>query len=163
MFNIVAFLALILLFSCSQIVNPCSVLKQIYPEELLLESKYIIWATAVDNKEDKIQFRIRETLKGRPKLTELTIDGSFSSEDDFNDHSVPYRIARPTAREGMCYSTKYKKGADYLLFLQRQNDFEQDSKELSPYWAPLAPVNEQLRSKRDPWLLWVKNRLPQKD
>jgi hypothetical protein len=29
----------------------------------------------------------------------------------------------------------------------------------TPYWAPLLPVNEQIRGRDDPWLLWVRREI----
>jgi hypothetical protein len=29
----------------------------------------------------------------------------------------------------------------------------------TPYWAPLQPVNEQIRGESDPWFAWVRNEL----
>jgi hypothetical protein len=31
--------------------------------------------------------------------------------------------------------------------------------EYTVYWSPLSPVNEQLRSAEDPWLLWVRQQV----
>jgi hypothetical protein len=33
---------------------------------------------------------------------------------------------------------------------------------LTPYWAALQPVNEQLRGAADPWLLWVREQVAAK-
>ena len=30
---------------------------------------------------------------------------------------------------------------------------------LTPYWAPLAAVNEQVRGGQDPWVAWVRRQL----
>jgi len=51
----------------------------------------------------------------------------------------------------MIFAGSYRAGAEYLLFLKKNNHGE-----LTVYWAPLAPVNEELHSSQDPWLIWVR-------
>jgi hypothetical protein len=70
--------------------------------------------------------------------------------DDYNERPVPYWHVRPSG-SASCYAYGYKENAEFLLLLN-----EQDAK-LTPYWYPLAPTNEQLRSGDDPWLVWVRN------
>jgi hypothetical protein len=45
----------------------------------------------------------------------------------------------------------YRRGAEYLLLLTREQ-----AGELTPYWSPLAPTNEQVSGPDDPWIQWVK-------
>src|SRR6266403_4197148 len=42
-------------------------------------------------------------------------------------------------------------GGQFLLMLKKRGDGE-----FTADWYPLAPVNEQLHSVNDPWLLWVR-------
>ena len=101
----------------------------------------------------EMEFRVVEVLKGEGVPSTLTIHGHLIKADDFNDRPVPYDFVRPGGRGGMCSAYEYKKGGEYLLFLRSKGG------RLTPYWYALAPVNEQLRSAEDPWLIWVKERL----
>ncbi len=55
-----------------------------------------------------------------------------------------------------------RQGAEFLLMLKKGADGS-----YAVNWYPLGPVNEQLRSGEDPWLLWVRDqvgkRTPQPD
>ncbi|MEX2261561.1 MAG: hypothetical protein WD696_06400 [Bryobacteraceae bacterium] len=44
--------------------------------------------------------------------------------------------------------------APFLLFLKKTS-----TGEFTVNWYPLGPVNEQLRSDRDKWLLWVREQV----
>lgn len=100
-----------------------------------------------------IAFSVIETLKGRVVGPNLLVIGSLIDTDDFNERPVPYTFVRPGGRGGNCFALGYRPGASYLLLVNHQQGL------LTPYWAPLSPVNEQLRSDTDPWLLWVRRRL----
>jgi hypothetical protein len=100
-----------------------------------------------------IRFRITETLRGG-------LDGPLEfygrltqAADDFNPYPVPYTTVRPNGQHGNCFATEYRRGAEYLLLLRR------DQHGLTPYWVPLAPVNEQIRGDDDPWLAWIRGRI----
>jgi hypothetical protein len=49
--------------------------------------------------------------------------------------------------EGNCYALTYRSGAQYLLLIKAG----------TPYWAPLAPTNEQVQGEDDAWVSWVRN------
>ena len=100
-----------------------------------------------------IQFKVEEVLKGEGIPATLTIEGLLSVVDDFNDHPVPYDLVRPSGRHGFCEVYIYKKDAEFLLFLRKEEG------KLTPYWASMSPTNEQLRSPDDAWLKWVKEYL----
>jgi hypothetical protein len=100
-----------------------------------------------------IQFKVEEVLKGEGIPATLTIEGLLSLVDDFNDHPVPYDMVRPGGRHGSCEVYIYKKDAEFLLFLRKEEG------KLTPYWASESPTNEQLRSPDDAWLKWVKEYL----
>jgi hypothetical protein len=135
------------------------------PEILVQEADVIVRATAdsydkapegniqtTGIPESTIKFKVAETLKG--EISELIlINGYLTDKDDYNDVSVPYRFVRKGGRSGSCFANSYKEGADFLLFLKKRDG------KLTVYWRALAPVNEQLRSNDDEWLLWVKNQL----
>lgn len=102
-----------------------------------------------------VKFKIVETLKG--EISEpLLIYGYLTDEDDYNENPVPYTFIRRGGRHGSCIANSYKHNADFLLFLKKFDG------KLTPYWGALKPVNEQLRSSDDEWLLWVKKQLHSK-
>ena len=97
-----------------------------------------------------VHFHVVEVIRGDPR-TDLTLPGYLSDNDDFNDRPLPYNFVRPGGRHGNCFANTYRSGAQFLLLLQKNQ-----SGELSMNWYPLGPVNEQLHSVDDPWLLWVR-------
>lgn len=108
-----------------------------------------------------VEFRVEEVLKGVAVPPKLRFRGMLSSHDDFNDRPVPYDLVRPSGRGGTCSTWNYKKGAQYLFFLNYQTGDEAIGSwdRLTPDWAPMAPTNEQLRSSQDAWVQWVKRQL----
>ncbi|MFL5607097.1 MAG: phosphatase PAP2 family protein, partial [Gemmatimonadaceae bacterium] len=66
---------------------------------------------------------------------------------------VPYTMVRMAGQRGDCYARQYRRGAEYLLLLRHV-----DAKTLTPYWIPLAPLNEQVRGSDDAWVTWVRAR-----
>ncbi len=98
-------------------------------------------------------FEIREILRGPFDGARLMMPGMLVDRDDFNPGPVPYRMVRRTGQRGDCIAREYRRGAEYLLLLRRIGA------SLTPYWAALAPVNEQIRGGDDPWLLWVRSAL----
>ncbi len=103
--------------------------------------------------EPLIEFKVLEILKGEGVPKALHIWGGLSIKDDFNMPGEPFNAIRPSGAEGSCYAYRYKKDGEFLLFLKRSE------RGLTPYWASMAPANQQLRSADDPWLLWVRNNL----
>jgi hypothetical protein len=100
-----------------------------------------------------VKFQVLEVVRGKGP-SELTLHGYLNQADDFNDQKPPYTFVRPGGRSGSCYANTYREGAIYLLFLKRSGE----TREFTVNWAALAPVNEQLHSNEDPWLLWVRKR-----
>jgi len=96
--------------------------------------------------------RVEEVLKGKYSGDTLTVFGFLSVADDWSDHAPPYTFVRPEGRAGNCFAHTYRRGAQFLLALKL------DGNEYTPYWYPLGPVNEQLRSAHDPWVQWVRER-----
>jgi hypothetical protein len=93
---------------------------------------------------------VDELIQGRHAPTDLTLPGKFDPTDDFNDQPAPYHFVRPTGRWGSCYSDRYRRGASYLLFLKTRDGT------WTTHWDALAPLNEQLHGKDDPWVVWVR-------
>ena len=100
--------------------------------------------------DSRVRFQVVETLRG-PSISELVLNGYLVSRDDFNDRKPPYTFVRPGGRSGSCFANSYRQDAEFLLFLKKNKEGD-----LTVNWAALAPVNEQLHSDRDPWLLWVR-------
>jgi len=116
----------------------------------------IVHATALEyavppntRRTGSIRFGVTEVIRGKP-LRELILEGELVDRVDFNQSPPPYQGARPNAG-GSCWAWQYKTGAQYLLILEKERT---GGLTLERY--PLAPVNEQLHSEDDPWLLWVR-------
>jgi hypothetical protein len=153
------------LFLLPYSVEACSA-AALTPAQLSMNAEIIVRATAVaynkapDEKyritglpDSTIEFRVEEILKGENVPDNLVINGYLRDQDDFNDRPVPYDFIRPGGRDGSCIANSYKEGTELLLFLKKKEH------EFNPYWAALTPTNEQLRSRDDPWLKWVKDYL----
>lgn len=113
------------------------------------------------NPRSDVQFVVLEVLRGRPPV-ELRVGGYFVDHDDFNRGDVPYRIVRPSGQRGSCFTQEYRRGAEYLLLLRDAPHVlpiiaEGNEPRLTPYWAALAPLNEQVRGPDDPWVVWVRS------
>jgi hypothetical protein len=91
-----------------------------------------------------------EVIRGEGLPEEFTLPGRLVARDDFNDHAPPYKKVRPAGRLGSCSASDYKTGAEFMLIMKARNDG------YSVGWYPLGPVNEQLRSADDSWLVWVR-------
>ncbi len=101
-----------------------------------------------------VRFRVLQTLKGTSPADLLIFEGELDAHDDRNDRPVPYDFVRPGGQHGNCYALNYRQGAEYLL-LAKNIDVQGEPHELSIYWAPLAPTNEQVSGEDDPWVRWV--------
>ena len=132
----------------------CSVSRIPSPEELVAEADGIYRVRADDYASTRptqrgdtstIRFVVVEVIKGIAEKV-LLVPGILSDRDDWNDRPVPYDFVRPAGRHGDCVASTYGKGREFLLFVR--------GKKLYP--ASLAPVNEQVRGKDDPWVHWVK-------
>jgi hypothetical protein len=129
--------------------------------EIVRKADVIVRATAGEyflapvNRKGTIMFQVVEVIRGKDLPMELTLQGELVSKDDFNVHAPPYDVVRPNGLRGSCYAWQYRTGEQYLLMLKH------DGKSLTPDWYALAPVNEQLHSPDDPWLLWVRAQVSQ--
>ena len=106
-----------------------------------------IWTTGTPD--STIRFQILEIIRG-PVISDLILPGYLVDKDDFNDRPSPYDFVRPNGRSGSCFANSYRSGAQFLLFLKKT-----EAGTFTVNWSALAPVNEQLHSDSDPWLLWV--------
>ncbi len=151
-------LAALALLACKRITD-ISMEKDVHDAEL------IVRVTAVDYDQPPrdsneytlgtIHFRVDELIKGRHAPTDLTLPGKFDPGDDFNDRPAPYNFVRSTGRWGSCYTDRYRRGASYLLLLKTRESA------WTTHWDALAPLNEQLHGKDDPWVVWVRKQAAQ--
>ena len=149
-----------------RILNGCSLRKPPSSEEMCRGAAYVVRVTSLryatapagglwttGTPDSTVVFRVEEVLKGAGLPPKLAIKGYLSDYDDFKDHPPPYRFVRPDGRHGSCFANSYKRGAQFLLFLQKLGD------EYTPYWYALGPVNEQLHGGSDLWVVWAKRYL----
>jgi hypothetical protein len=101
--------------------------------------------------DSRIRFSVLEVIRGQGLEKEIILPGYLSERDDFNELPVPYSSVRPNGRSGSCFANTYRTGAQFVLVLKKATDGG-----YTVNWFPLGPVNEQLRSENDPWLLWVR-------
>lgn len=99
----------------------------------------------------RARFQIVETLKGHLSSDSLVIPGRETLVDEFNAASIPYANVRRSGLMGSCFTYDYRRGGEYLLLLKTVHGIG-----VTPYWAPIAPVNEQLHPTSDAWLQWVR-------
>ena len=151
------------------ITETCLVRRLTTPEELVAQAYTIVRIKAIDYEippnddwhyqtngipHSIIRFKVEEVLKGgkREIPNPLLVNGYLSQDDGFNNAPSPYDIVGRNSPFGSCYAHTYKQNGTFLLFL---ND------EYTPYYTPLAPVNEQLHLplSNDKWLLWVKKQV----
>ncbi len=159
-----AFIAVFLLaafaFPCQR-ADAVSSVDMVRQADLILRVTAVGYAIAPRNPNERttgepdsrIRFKVVEVIRGRTQ-SELILPGYLSDTDDFNDHAPPYNFVRPTGRSGSCFANSYRVSAQFLLLLKQQ-----PSGEVTVNWYALGPVNEQLHSSNDPWLLWVRERV----
>jgi hypothetical protein len=151
--------------------SPCSVPSIPTAAELVRDAEIIVRARAERVAADsgrpgplagsptQIEFRVLSVLKGRLVESQLTFNGRFVAGDERNRGKVPYSFARSSA-DASCFALEYRPGGEYLLFLRRAADVAYAQPEqLTPYWAPLAPTNEQVFGSSDSWELWTRDQL----
>ena len=95
-----------------------------------------------------VTFEPLEWMRGGASAGPLRVGGTLVEHDDYNPQPVPYTMVRPAGQRGDCFAQEYRRGAEYLLLLRGG----------TPYWMPLAPLNEQVRGADDPWAAWVRAR-----
>lgn len=100
--------------------------------------------------EPVVVLEVLDVLDGDSVPPTLAVHGRLSEADDFNRAPVPYGAVRPTGLRGSCFAEEYRRGGEFLLLLKR------NARGLTPYWAALAPTNEQIRGADDPWVSWVR-------
>jgi hypothetical protein len=119
-----------------------------------IEKAPVEWQPAGAGPPNVVAFDVHGVLKGESVPRVIIVEGTVSDADDFNEYSVPYPGVRSEGRKGSCFADVYKRGGQFLLLLVRAG-----ANRYTPYWAPLLPVNEQIRGTSDPWLAWVRNEI----
>jgi hypothetical protein len=100
-----------------------------------------------------VAFAVREVLKGAAGDT-LRIYGGLDDRDSFQEGPVPY-LSYHRRHAGDCAAYTYRPGTEYLLLMAPSTA----GLGISPYWEVLAPTNEQIRGKDDPWVVWVRREI----
>jgi hypothetical protein len=157
-----------LLLTLSRAAEPCTITRPVSPEEIVRGSDAIARVTAVEyarppkdptiwttgEPDSEVRFRTIEVVKGLDVPSVIVLPGYIVDRDDFNEVKVPYTFVRPGGRSGSCFANSYRQGAEFLLMLKKRADGS-----YTVNWYALGPVNEQLRSAEDPWLLWVREQV----
>ena len=92
-----------------------------------------------------VRFRPTEILRGLFPSREFWLQGDLVDGDDFNQDPVPYGMVRPAGQRGDCFASEYRLGGEYLFLLKKDAGGL-----LTPWWVPLAPLNEQISGPEDP-------------
>ena len=159
------------------LVQACQRSSQVSAQEMIEQADCILIGKAMDYAKPpkgnlrttgvpdaEVEFEILEFLKGTIDSKRVYINGYLVEHDDFNKRSVPYDIVRPAGLHGSCIANEYRDGALYLLFLKKASSLPvyavfHVTTEYSPYWYPLGPTNEQLRSSNDEWVEFIRNKI----
>jgi hypothetical protein len=132
-------------------VREADAIVRVIAENYTVAPKAPISSTGFDVESDsRIRFKLLEVVRGKVP-GDLVLPGVLVDMDDFNDQVPPYNLVRPAGRRGSCFASSYRSGGQFLLMLKKRSDGI-----FTLNWYPLAPVNEQLHSTDDPWLLWVR-------
>jgi|SRR5580704_8081559 hypothetical protein len=135
-------------------VREADAIVRVSAENYTVAPKAPISSTGFDVESDsRIRFKVLEVVRGKVSGY-LVLPGVLVNPDDFNDQVPPYNLVRPAGRRGSCFASSYRSGGQFLLMLKKRGDSE-----FTVEWYALAPVNEQLHSGNDPWLLWVRKQV----
>ena len=145
----------------------CKVVRRLTPGELVADAAVIVRAKAVQYtppvapaRWGNVTFRVLERLKGRISAW-VSFPGDITPYFGPNETSPPYTSPRPGGLRGACFAYDYKLEAEFLLFLNPGSMWlaEVPAPQWSPYWAPLAPPNEEVHGPDDAWVVWVRTQL----
>lgn len=96
-----------------------------------------------------VTFEVVELLAGKPIGKELVFAGQVDRYDGPYKRSPLEEGIRRGGRHGSCYAYDYRLDGLFLFILKGG----------TPYWAPLQPMNEEVTSRDDPWVSWVRSQL----
>jgi hypothetical protein len=144
--------------------DPCTIVRPVSPEDVVRNADAIVRAAAVGyavppqngtphttgEPDSRVRFKIAEVIKGTDVPSTINLPGYLVDRDDFNEGKIPHTFVRPEGRLGSCFANSYRIGAEFLLMLKQRDGA------YTVNWYALGPVNEQLRSADDPWLVWVR-------
>lgn len=144
------------------VVGPISAFQVVEGAEAIVRAKAIDYAVPPSDPrvvttgvpDSKVRFAVAQLVKGTGVPAEITLPGYVTDRDDFNDHKPPYTFVRPGGRAGSCFANAYRKDGEFLLMLRKDKQGA-----YTVNWYALGPVNEQLASSDDPWLLWVRRQV----
>ena len=147
---------------CALAAYPCKTTRSVSNVDMVREADAILrvraeeYAPAPTNQkgfepDSNIRFKVLEVVRGQVTGDHLVLPGILVDSDDYNDRTSPYNLVRPDGRRGSCFASSYRSRGEFLLMLKKKTD-----REFTLDWYPLAPVNEQLHSVSDPWLMWVR-------
>jgi hypothetical protein len=87
--------------------------------DMVARASVIVRAAASDSAGEFVVFRPIEWIRGDSSVSTVRLYGRLVGVDDFNKYPVPYTWVRSAGQRGSCYAMEYRKGAEYLLLLQR--------------------------------------------
>ena len=93
-----------------------------------------------------VKFRVDEIYKGLLSQPVFFVAGWLNDYKGKNAEAPPYQQVREGGQYGSCFALDYAMDKSFLLFLRHG----------SPYWAALAPVNEEVSGPDDSWVWWVR-------
>ncbi len=135
--------------ACSARLQP---VQQVLREsEVILRAKVRFAAPAPSPIQGRVTFDVLEVIKGHFADRRLTVAGRMTDVSPSRQRQPPYQQLDCSRAGGCggCFAYDYRDGAEYLLMLKGG----------APYWASLAPTNEEVSGAQDPWVLWVKSQL----
>jgi hypothetical protein len=106
----------------------------------------------------RVVFAVDEVLRGEGVGDTLRIPGIILDQDavtpDPRDPIPHFEFIRRMS--GSCRATTYRMGSQYLLLLRPRAEYDGS---LDPYWATLAPTNDEISGPADRWLGWVREEM----
>jgi hypothetical protein len=96
-----------------------------------------------------IEMTVVEVVKGSFNGKTIRVEGQTARYEGPNDGAPPYDFVRVGGRHGNCFASDYKAGGQFLLFIRGGN----------VHWSPLAATNEEVSGPKDPWVVWVRDRV----
>jgi len=95
----------------------------------------------------RVRLEVFEVLRGSLAENVLNVEGTLAEHTPPRRRKAPYTMdCARAAGCGGCFAKEYRPGGKYLLLLKGG----------TPYWAPLAPTNEEVTGPSDPWVQWVR-------
>jgi hypothetical protein len=137
------------LLACSLVMGPLSAIEITYEAEVIVRARAVEYSVPPDRDTGlgAVRFEIAEVLKGSLEPRALDLPGQLERYDGPNEDPPPHDFVRLGGRHGNCYARDYRKGQEYLLFMQRRSGY------WTANWSPLAATNEEASAA---WVAWTK-------